>query len=106
MPPSRLTANQIDERIAAAIHENYEDLVFPLIAATLANERERGDSELQLAFRKLESEVAKFEGEIARLRALVFTLKAEQAEKAERAEKGAPVDLPNPLVPLKRTTMN
>lgn len=87
MPPSRLTANQIDERIAEAIQGHYDELVFPLVAEALAHERRRGDSELEIACKKLEAQVSKFEAEVAQLRALVFTLKAEQAEKS------APTDL-------------
>lgn len=90
---SRITAEEIDERISAAIDDYHENHLSHVLTGLLARVLDTSASEFQLACKKLESEICKFESELAQLRSIFFNDRAERAEKAE-AEKRAPVDLP------------
>jgi hypothetical protein len=88
---SRLTADEIDERINAAVEANY-DVVSKLVVEVLAMEGKRNDDERDAAIRKLRGEIAELAVKVADLKVLVLE------NKVERSEKGASVDLPNPLL--------
>jgi hypothetical protein len=93
---SRLTANQIDERISTALREHYETFLSQVIAGTTARALDEGAGELHLAVKKFEAEIAELKAKVAELRASDFD---------RVAEKSAPVDLPR--LPLRhRTQMN
>jgi hypothetical protein len=96
---SRLTADEIDERINAAIRENYDEFLSPLLARVIAHAQDTEASNLETAFQKLRTEMSKLEAELAQLRALFFT------EQAAKAEKNAPASVDPPLL-RHRTQVN
>jgi hypothetical protein len=89
--PTPLSMDQIDERIAEMIRENYEEFLSPLLSRVIAHGQDVEASKLEAAFQKLHTELSKLESEIAQLRAMFYN---DKTDRAEKGDKSAPVDLP------------
>jgi hypothetical protein len=97
--PSPLSADQIDERIQAAIEDHYQNFTSEILSRLTAHTLDEGEARLQHATRRLESEIAKLEAEVHKLQALAYRLQAENAERAlAQADKSAPAAVDSSLL--------
>jgi hypothetical protein len=86
--PQALSLEDVDRRIDEAIRGHHEH-IFELLTHVTARTLDTGALDLKNARETLEAKIAKLEADIAVLRAVLIT---------EKAEKSTPVDLQLPLL--------